>query len=154
MQVSKGDLFPVITIASIFLLVGSACATGAFFLFRSSYRKNKYWKTTSGTVVDYDYVSPTQSMRSNPYYVPRIQFTTDDGKQVTCVASTGSNRQSYRIGANVKVVYSPDDPQKADLKSFGNFWVMPIFLGIFALASLGVSLNVFIHLIFIDSVKK
>jgi hypothetical protein len=143
----KGELIPALIVASGFLVIGSAMAIGAFFMSRSSYRKMKNWKTTSGTVVDYSYISNTQLMSSNAYYAPRIQFATDDGKEVTCVASTGSNRQSYRIGAKVKVVYSPDDPEKADLKSFVNLWGFPVTLGVFALAALGVSLNIFIHLI-------
>jgi hypothetical protein len=133
---SKKDFYPMLGVASMFLIFGSAATFGSFLSFRSSYRKIKNWKTDVGTVIDYY----AQSGGSQMHYAPRIQFVADDGKQIVFVASTGSNRQSYRIGANVKILYSPNDPEKADLKSFTNLWVLPIFLGLFGLSFLVIGL--------------
>ncbi|MDR3377948.1 MAG: DUF3592 domain-containing protein, partial [Verrucomicrobiae bacterium] len=58
-----------------------------------------------------------------------------------------SSRPRYRVDARVKVLYSPDNPEKTQLNSFTDLWAMTILLGFFGSAFLGVSLFLCIHLI-------
>jgi hypothetical protein len=147
MQISSRDIHAAIAIGSCFLLFGTSASLGAFFMFRRSYREVNNWKTASGTVVWNKFVGATQTSDSMPHYYPTFQFITDDGKEVTSVGPVGSSRPRYRVGASVKVLYSPDNPEKAQLNSFTDLWLMPILLGFFGLAFGGISLFLFIHLI-------
>jgi hypothetical protein len=145
---AKHDLYPPLGISSFILIFGIAFGVGAFLTFRRSYRKVKGWKTDSGVVID----DVTRGYGYQINYSPKIEFTTDSGTQLTFIASVASQRKSYRIDDKVKVLYSPDDPEKADLKSFSNLWLFPVFLGMFALVFLGGGLFVFINVL-IDILK-
>lgn len=151
MQISSRDIHAAIAIGFVFLLFGAAAASGAFFSFRRSYREVKNWKTASGTVIDNKVISAPASQL--PHYYPIFQFVADNGKEVTSVASVGSSGRRYRVGASVKVLYSPDDPANAQLNSFADLWAMPICLGFFGSAFLGISLFLFIRLT-IDCLAK
>jgi len=144
MQISSRDFHAVVAIGSCFLLFGTAASLGAFFLFRRSRREVKNWKTASGTVVGNKVISAPASQM--PHYYPTFQFVADNGQSVTSVASVGSAGQRYRVGASVKVLYSPDDPMKAQLSSFTDLWLMPVFLGLFGSAFLGSGIFLFIRL--------
>jgi len=144
MQISSRDFHAAVAIGSCFLLFGAAAGLGAFFLFRRSYREVKNWKTTSGTVVGDKVISDPRTQL--PQYYPTFQFVADNGQRVTSVASVGSSGRRYRVGASVRVLYSPDDPEKAQLNSFTDLMLMPIFLGVFGLAFSGVGIYIFIRL--------
>ena len=151
MQISSRDFRAAVAIGSCFLLFGAAAGLGAFFLFRRSYREVKNWKTTSGTVVGDKVISDPRTQLAQ--YYPTFQFVADNGQRVTSVASVGSSGRRYRVGASVRVLYSPDDPTKAQLSSFTDLWLMPVFLGLFGSAFLCVGVYVFIRLI-IDCLTK
>jgi hypothetical protein len=143
-MLAKRDFDSAAIIGVVFLLIGIACGVGATLFFRSSLRKVMHWKRGNGTVVDYVVYTPTSY---NKGYTPKIQFTSDDGKEVIFVASTGSNIQRYRIGDIVKLRYSADNPDKADLDSFTNLWLGPIFLTLLALPFSGAGLFLIFKLI-------
>jgi hypothetical protein len=149
MQISSIDIHAVIGVGSGFLIFGTAAGLGAFFMFRRSYREVKHWKTASGTVVDNKVVSGSKGL----HYYPIFQFVADNGKEVTGVADVGSSWQRFRVGASVRVLYSPDEPTKAQLRTFTDLWLFPIVCGFFGLAFLGVSLFLFIHLIIVCLAK-
>lgn len=144
MQISSRDFHAAVAIGSCFLLFRAAAGLGAFFLFRRSYREVKNWKTTSGTVIGDKVISDPRTQL--PQYYPTFQFVADNGQSITSVASIGSSRRRYRVGASVRVLYSPDDPQKAQLNSFTDLLLLPIFLGCFGLAFSGVGIYLFIRL--------
>jgi len=76
-----------------------------------------------------------------PSYSPQVQFTTDDGKVITFTSSNGSGRKPYRIETAIKVLYAPDDPTKATIKSFTNLFLLGIVLVFFGLGFAGMFLS-------------
>jgi len=132
----------VIIPSLFFLLIGFCFLCGAVLVANRSFRRMKQWITCGGTVVDY----VSRENQSRPYFYPKVEFTTTEGKSIVFQSSIGSNGKPYRIGANVKVLYSSENAEDADIRSFTNLWLVPGFLTLFALAFLGVGLSIYLHL--------
>ena len=111
-----------IGIAAVFIVFGSLFALGAFLLFRRSWRRVKRWQTTTGTVVD-NLIYTTNNTR---FSKPTVQFQTTDGRSIVFTSSVGSNGPPRKVGAQVKVIYLPADPEQADIRSFANLWLAPL----------------------------
>ena len=113
-----------------FVLIGLAMSGGfgilAFLAFRRAYRMTSTWHRAIGAIVGFT----EHSRKGRTSYIPRVEFTIPTGELVTFSASFGSSWRS-RVGRSVRVLYSPDDPTKADIASFMNLWFLPGFLSIF-----------------------
>ncbi len=73
------------------------------------------------------------------YYYPVVEYVSSDGKRHTVQLSEGSNPASYEIGDEVTVLYEPEHPLDARIKSFDSsalMWVLPVITGILGLAFL------------------
>lgn len=73
-------------------------------------------------------------------YFPVVEFTANDGKRRTVQLSEGSFPPAYEIGDEVTVLYEPDLPLDARIKSFGSsalMWILPGITGILGIAFLG-----------------
>ncbi|GAB4458035.1 MAG: hypothetical protein Kow0070_11090 [Anaerolineales bacterium] len=74
------------------------------------------------------------------YYYPVVEFTASDGKRRSVQMSEGSSSPQYEAGDEVTVLYNPDHPLDARIKSFGSsalMWVLPGITGILGVAFLG-----------------
>lgn len=79
------------------------------------------------------------------YYFPVVEYVSSDGKRHTVQLSEGSSTPSYEIGDEVTVLYDPDHPLDARIKSFGSsalMWVLPGITGVLGLCFLGAVLVV------------
>jgi hypothetical protein len=73
------------------------------------------------------------------YYYPVVEYVSDDGSLHTVQLSEGSNPASYEIGDAVTILYDPEHPLEARIKSFGSsalMWVLPGITGILGVAFL------------------
>ena len=73
-------------------------------------------------------------------YYPVVEFTANDGKRRTVQLSEGSFPPAYEIGDEVTVLYDPEHPLDARIKSFGSsalMWILPGITGILGVAFLG-----------------
>ncbi len=73
------------------------------------------------------------------YYYPVVEYVSSDGKLHNVQLSEGSSTPSYEIGDEVTVLYEPEHPLDARIKSFGSsalMWVLPGITGILGLAFL------------------
>ena len=73
------------------------------------------------------------------YYYPVVEYVSNDGKRHNVQLSEGSSAPSYEIGDEVTVLYEPEHPLDARIKSFGSsalMWVLPGITGILGLAFL------------------
>jgi hypothetical protein len=145
MQISSGDFKATIAVGSGFFVMGTAIGLPAFFQFRRSYRQARHWKTASATILGCKVHAASPD--AMPVSVQEFQFVTDTGEVVIGFADVGSRGQCFRVGASIKILYPPEDPTKARLKTFDALWAAPIFLGFFAAAFLGISVFLVIHLI-------
>ncbi|MEP0804437.1 MAG: DUF3592 domain-containing protein [Chloroflexota bacterium] len=74
------------------------------------------------------------------YYYPVVEFTASDGKRRSVQMSEGSSSRQYEAGDEVTVLYNPNRPLDARIKSFGSsalMWVLPGITGILGVAFLG-----------------
>ena len=79
------------------------------------------------------------------YYYPVVEFKARDGKRRTVQLNEGSNPQSYEVGDEVTVLYEPENPNDARIKSFGSsalMWILPSITGLLGAAFLGAVLVV------------
>ena len=79
------------------------------------------------------------------YYFPVVEFVSADGRRHSVQMSEGSSSPSQEVGDEVTVLYNPEHPLDARVKSFGSsalMWVLPGITGILGLAFLGAVLVV------------
>jgi uncharacterized protein DUF3592 len=79
------------------------------------------------------------------YYFPVVEFVSADGRRHSVPMSEGSSSPSQEVGDEVIVLYNPEHPLDARVKSFGSsalMWVLPAITGILGLAFLGAVLAV------------
>lgn len=105
-------------------MLASACAFGwiAALLLRKSYRRAAKGVATRGTIIGSEFYRA-----GNSVYLPKVEFETLNGEKIIFVSSSGSNAEP-KIGREVKVLYSPDNPRDADIVSLLRSWILPLFI--------------------------
>lgn len=100
-------------------------------------------ESAPGTVVDMvqrrEYVNQ-QDRVTQDYFYPVIDYTTKDGKSHHLQLSEGSSSPEYEKGDAITVLYNPEHPLDARIKSFGSsalMWILPGITGILGIAFLG-----------------
>jgi hypothetical protein len=59
-------------------------------------------------------------------FFPVVEFRTSAGTAIRFRGATGNGVPDYETGQLVAVAYQPDNPQKAQIVSFSQFWLGPI----------------------------
>lgn len=101
-----------------------------------------------GTVVDNSYQTTQDGTTISGAYYPVVEFSTGEGQTVRFTDGIGSLPPDYEVGATVRVLYDPAEPQAARLWSWKRLWFAPtLFLaigllpvGVFALWQISVRL--------------
>jgi hypothetical protein len=78
-------------------------------------------------------------------YYPVVEFTANDGKRRQVQLNEGSFPAAYEVGDEVTILYEPDHPLDARIKSFASsagMWILPGITGILGVAFLGAVLVV------------
>lgn len=74
------------------------------------------------------------------YYYPVVEYVSADGRRHTVHMTEGSSAPSHEVGDEVTVLYNPEHPLEARIKSFGSsalMWILPGITGILGLGFLG-----------------
>ncbi len=74
------------------------------------------------------------------YYFPVVEFVSADGRRHSVQLTEGSSAPSHEVGDDVTVMYDPDHPLDARIKSLGSsalMWILPGITGIVGLGFLG-----------------
>lgn len=74
------------------------------------------------------------------YYFPVVEYTSNDGRFHSLQMNEGSSAPSHEVGDEVTVLYNPEHPLEARIKSFGSsalMWILPGITGILGLGFLG-----------------
>jgi Protein of unknown function (DUF3592) len=74
----------------------------------------------TGVVVDFRAGS---SGGGGTMHHPVVEFRTEDGEVVEFASPYGQNPPAYRVGQRVPVLYDPDRPETAALRSFASLWL-------------------------------
>jgi hypothetical protein len=80
-----------------------------------------------------------------PMYSPVVEFTAGDG-QAYRFTSSSSSSSIPKVGRQVAVLYNPEQPRDAKIKSWTSLWMLPtIFIGLGSMLFLvGLALLLFI----------
>ncbi len=95
-------------------------------------------------VVEQRYEDP-ETDNVSYYYVPVVEFKSRDGQRMRVQLTEGSNPPSHEVGDEVTVLYEPENPSDARIKSFGStalMWILPGITGLLGIAFLGAILAV------------
>jgi len=105
-------------------------------------------QSAPGIVVDMiqkrEYVNQ-QDRIIEEYYYPVVEYTSQDGKPHKVQLKEGSSTPEYEVGDEVTVLYNPEHPLDARIKSVGSaalMWILPGITGILGIAFLGAVLAV------------
>lgn len=74
------------------------------------------------------------------YYYPVVEFVASDGRRRAVQMNEGSSSPQYEVGEDVTVLYEPEHPLEARIKSVGSsalMWILPGITGILGVAFLG-----------------
>jgi len=101
-------------------------------------------ENASGVVVDMTkrlvYDEQDRNRVVGETYYPVVEFTASDGKRRSVQLSEGSWPPAYEVGEEVTVLYDPEKPLDARIKSAGSsalMWILPGITGILGVAFLG-----------------
>ena len=105
-------------------------------------------ESASGRVVEIierrEYVNEEDRVVQD-YYYPVVEYVSADGRPHTVHMTEGSSAPSHEVGDEVTVLYDPEHPLDARIKSFGSYalmWILPGITGILGLGFLGAVLVV------------
>jgi hypothetical protein len=123
-------------VAVLMLLIAFASSANAIL------NMNKE-ESASGRVVEIierrEYVNE-QDRVVQDYYYAVVEYISKDGRRHTVHMTEGSSAPSHEVGDEVTVLYNPEHPLEARIKSFGSYalmWVLPGITGILGLGFLG-----------------
>ena len=71
-------------------------------------------------------------------FKPIVRFSTADGKTIEFYSSFSSNPPAYRIEQSVRVVYLPEEPERAAIRSFLSLWMGSLVLGLIGAILFGI----------------
>jgi len=100
---------------------------GAVWAYFKQQRTMESRVMTTGTVVELT-ESVTASGRAS-MLCPVVEFTTVTGEKIRFTSEFGSRPAGHQIGQSVNVRYEAADPQKAEIESTMNRWLVPLILG-------------------------
>ena len=123
-------------VAILMLLIAFASSVSAILKMNNE-------ESATGRVVEItqrrEYVNE-QDRVVQDYYYPVVEFVAADGRSHTVHMTEGSSAPSHEIGDQVTVLYDPQHPLEARIKSFGSsalMWILPGITGLLGVAFLG-----------------
>ena len=99
---------------------------GALWAYFKQQRQMESRVAATGTVVELT-SRVTASGRAN-IICPVVEFTASSGEKIRFTSEFGSLPARHRIGQSVNVRYDAVDPQKAEIESAMNLWLIPLIL--------------------------
>jgi len=104
---------------------------GAVWAYINQQRNMESRVAATGTVVELT----TQVTPRSSIFCPVVEFTVPSGEKIRFTSAFGSRPAGYKIGQSVNVRYDTVDPQKAEIESTMNRWLVPlilVFMGVIA----------------------
>ncbi|MBU0578288.1 DUF3592 domain-containing protein [Patescibacteria group bacterium] len=120
----------------VFTAVGIALIAAGFIFLKNTNDFIKQSTSAPGIVID---------MEGYDTYKPIVEFITETGEVITFAGSVSSDPPAYSVGEEVEVLYIPDNPQRAEIKSFLQLWFMPLIMGGIGIIFFGVGFGIFLY---------
>ena len=134
-----------------FLVGGAAMGAGGIAIFNHMRTAAAMATKCSGTLVAYEARHASDTSDSSDLYTvgggavnhfPVVDFIDLNGTKRRFTASTGSNQKPYDLGAEVPVMYDPQDPDGADIESKLYQWMIPALVSGLGAAAFAVGLAI------------
>ena len=119
-------------------VVGSLLTLAAGGVAFRSLRRCVTWSSATGKVLRLD---DEISRKGEPRFRAAVAFTTRDGREISFHSEVATTHRDYRVGASVRVLYDPRDPEHAEIASFVRLWLLPFALSVFAAVFICISLG-------------
>jgi hypothetical protein len=129
-------ILPIFTGVAILMLLITAVASVSNIM-KISREESAPGRVTDVTM-ERSYVNE-QDRIVEEFYYPVVQYVASDGKRRNVKMSEGSSSPSYEVGDQVIVLYEPEHPLDARIKSFGSaagMWILPVITGIIGIGFL------------------
>jgi hypothetical protein len=129
-------ILPIFTGVAILMLLITAVASVSNIM-KISREESAPGRVTDMTM-ERSYVNE-QDRVVEEFYYPVVQFVASDGKRRNVKMNEGSSSPSYEVGDEVVVLYEPEHPLDARIKSFGSaagMWILPVITGIIGIGFL------------------
>ena len=115
----------------MFLFMGLCFGVSAFGLLGSAlwayFKQQRQMQSrvaAVGTVVELT----TQATARGSIICPVVEFTASSGEKIRFTSEFGSRPAGHKIGQSVNIRYDATDPQKAEIESAMNLWLIPLIL--------------------------
>lgn len=139
---TKKNAHPLIGVFAglLFAVFGGVFAYAGLLLGWHSLQFSLGTEEAVGTVIE---LQETKSRKGGASWHPVIRYVVDD-KEFTLSNTGGTGWRPYAIGDSVTVLYRPESPQVAQLKTFTERWLFAIFSSLVGtlFACLGVAIAV------------
>jgi len=99
---------------------------GALWAYFKQQRQMESRAVATGTVVEL--TSRVTASGRGSMICPVVEFTTSSGEKIRFTSDFGSRPAGHKIGQSVNVRYDAADPQKAEIESAMNLWLIPLIL--------------------------
>jgi hypothetical protein len=136
-------ILPIFTGIAVLMLLVAGIAS-----FKNIVKINRE-ESAFGRVVDMtkqlEYDQENRDRVIGEAYFPVVEFVALDGKRRTVPLSEGSYPPAYEVGDEVTILYEPEHPLDARIKSFGSsalMWILPGITGILGIGFLAAVLAV------------
>ena len=97
---------------------------GALWAYFKQQRQMESRVAAVGTVVELT----TQATARGSIICPVVEFIASSGEKIRFTSEFGSRPAGHKIGQSVNVRYDAADPQKAEIESAMNLWLIPLIL--------------------------
>ena len=85
-------------------------------------------RTAPGRVVDLEWRNGSSGRGTSGGYATVFAFTDGSGRAHTVRTKSTYNPPTHRIGAAVEVLFQPENPEDAKIRSFQTLWLIPVAL--------------------------
>lgn len=135
---------------TIILTFLAVCCLPFFFVgLYEAYQNNQAIKNfthTEGTVVGNSYTTTYEDGNAVGSYLPQVEFTTTNGKNIRFTDQIGSLPPDYEIGSKVQIIYQPANPTNARIHSLKRLWLAPTIFMTVGLLPMIIGLIIIWHL--------
>jgi len=129
----------------VFTTIGALMLVGTFFAYTSASNFVEQSISTRGVVVEMLRSRPSSSSSNSYMYKPVVQFVDKNGSEIEFMSSTSSNPPSYGVGESVEVLYNPESPNDAKIKSFFSIWGVVTILGVIGVVFFAVGGGMYLY---------
>ncbi len=131
----------------IFSAIGGGILIFGVHVFLGTLYLTRHSVQTNGVVLELKTGFATGGGRRSSVYSPVVKFQSSNGTSYTFTSSNWTSPSLFSVGDKIDVIYDPNNPKYANIKSFSQLWVTSILIFIVGIvpfiAGLGILLKAY-----------